>query len=79
MTNYNLRQKREYIKLIRYIQQRRFDRLKQIKMQNMKMKIIAFKVIYLLGSKVLQIYFSGTIAPILMAKLINPINLFDTK
>ena len=77
LKNYNQNKRHTYSKLIKYIQQKKFDKLKQIEIRNQKLKIIAIKIIYFLGSKALKLYISGTIAPLMMTWLVNPINILN--
>jgi len=59
---------------------RRQNKLEQkaIKIRNMKLKIIAFKTIYFLGTKAIKLLLTTTCAPLLAPVLTNPLNILNS-
>ena len=78
--DFNQTNELQYQKLIRLIRKKKEQRLKkQLEIRKMKMKVIAIKLIYFLGTKALKIYLSTTCAPLLYNFLFDPVNMFNLK
>ena len=77
--DFNQTNELQYQKLIRLIRKKEQRIKKQLEIRNMKMKVIAIKLIYFLGTKALKIYLSTTCAPLLYNFLFDPVNMFNLK